>query len=264
MLENLIGLVKRQMRNRRPIDLSAVQDAVCNGHPVVIQDIDIAACQIGGRSITFALDRHKDPIQRQNRAGLFYEEPELERIRQIFPQGGTFVDIGANIGNHSIFAAAFLNPAKIIPFEPNPPAYKLLIANVLMNGFQDMFDLRHIGYGVSDTRAGGFAMSERDVNLGAAEMLPDQGDIETVTGDEALRDETPDFIKIDVEGMEMRVLTGLAETITRCAPALMVEVHRKNEATFTTWVEAQGYEIIDTFQRYQSNKNFLTRKRSLA
>jgi Met-10+ like-protein len=54
--------------------------------------------------------------------GVFYEREELEIIATHF-KGGTFVDIGANVGNHSIFAAKFLGASKVIAFEPNPTAY---------------------------------------------------------------------------------------------------------------------------------------------
>ena len=252
------------MRTRVNIDLDAVRGALQAGTPVVIPDIDIASCVIEGQALTFALDRHNDPIQRQNRAGFFYEEPELAAIKEAFPGGGTFVDIGSNVGNHSLYVAAFLDPQKIIPFEPNPLAYKLLIANVVMNGFREQFDLSYIGIGVSDRRATGFGMSKRDQNLGAARMLEDAGEIETITGDEALAQETPNLIKIDVEGMEMLVLRGLQHTISRCAPTLLIEVDRENYTAFDAWIEAHDYEIIDTFQRYQVNKNFVVRKRGAA
>ncbi|AXI42432.1 FkbM family methyltransferase [Sulfitobacter sp. SK011] len=247
-------------RVRETVDLNAIRWAIQKGKPVVIPDIDVAVCQIDGHTFRFASDRIADPIQRSNRGGAFYEEPELAMIKAHFPQGGTFVDIGSNIGNHSLFVAAFLQPKKIIPFEPNPLAYKLLLANVVLNEFSGVFDLRHIGFGVSDEKADGFGMTKRKRNLGAARMQAGEGDIETITGDEAMADDTPDFIKIDVEGMEMLALRGLQETITRCAPMILIEVDQENYAAFDDWVEKHGYDVIDTFKRYTTNKNFLLRK----
>ena len=247
-------------RLRDTIDLPATLKAIRKGMPVVIPDIDVAVCEIHGATFRFASDRIEDPIQRANRKGVFYEEPELAMIKAHFPQGGTFVDIGSNIGNHSLFVAAFLQPKKIIPFEPNPLAYKLLLANVVMNGFARVFDLRHIGFGLSDEKAGGFAMSKQKRNLGGARMQAGEGEIETITGDAALADDTPDFLKIDVEGMEMLALRGLQQTIARHAPVILIEVDQANYETFDAWVKEQGYDVIDTFQRYPTNKNFLLRK----
>lgn len=248
------------MADRAAIDLDAVRGAIERGEPITIPDLDITTCTIHGRRFCFASDRMRDPIQRANRSGAFYEQEELAMIKAHFPQGGVFVDIGSNIGNHSIFTAAFLQPSRIIPFEPNPLAYKLLLAHVAMNGFADLFDLSHIGLGLSDVKGSGFAMSKRVKNLGAAKMEAGEGDIETITADEALANETPDFVKIDVEGMEMMVLRGLEETLKRAAPIILIEVDEENYDAFELWVKEQGYDIVETVQRYRTNKNFLLRK----
>ena len=249
------------MRDRTPLDLDAARWAIRNGRSVVIPDLDVAVCDIDGHRFCFASDRVKDPIQRANRKGRFYEEEELALIRTHLKEGAVFVDVGANVGNHSLFVAAFLNPVRIIPFEPNPPAYKLLLANVVMNGFQHLFDLTHIGLGLADEKAEGLSMSVPERNLGAARMLPDTGNVATITGDEALTGTTPDFIKIDVEGMEMMVLHGLAETIARCAPMILIEVDRENDDAFQDWINTKDYEVLETFQRYQVNRNYLLKKR---
>lgn len=247
------------IRTRDPIDLNALRWAIRKGRPVVVPDIDVAVCDIEGQSFRFASDRLEDPIQRQNRNGRFYEEEELALIKSHLKPNATFVDIGANVGNHSLYVAAFLKPFKVIPFEPNPLAYKLLLANVVMNRFQDVFDLQHIGLGLSDTNEHGFAMSAQERNLGGARLLAGGGDIETVTGDDALAGEAPDFIKIDVEGMEMQVLAGLDATIARAKPMMLIEVDLAHEAAFQTWRGAQNYEVVEEFQRYQANKNYLLR-----
>lgn len=249
-------------RPRDPVDLDAIRWAIRHGRAVVVPDIDVAVCQINGHAFCFASDRLEDPVQRQNRNGMFYEEEELALIKAHLPPSATFVDIGANVGNHSLFVAAFLGPKKIIPFEPNPLAYKLLLANIVMNGFHDLFDLQHIGVGLSDVEASGFAMTDQSRNLGGARMQAGAGDIETITGDAALVGEKPDFLKIDVEGMEMMVLRGLEETIVHSAPMILVEVDQANYAAFETWVDTHNYEVLKEIQRYRMNKNFLLRKRA--
>lgn len=249
------------MRMREPIDLDAARWAIRHGRTVVIPDIDVAVCDIDGHPFRFASDRLQDPVQRQIRNGQFYEQEELSLIREHLKQGATFVDVGANVGNHSLYVAAFLNPARIIPFEPNPPAYKLLLANVVMNGFSDLFDLSHIGLGLSDSKAGGFVMTPRDQNLGKAAMTPGNGSIETITGDSVLSIEKPDFIKIDVEGMEMQVLNGLEKTIDRTAPMMLIEVDQRNFAAFDEWLDHHDYEVIESIQRYKVNRNYLLKNR---
>jgi FkbM family methyltransferase len=247
-------------RARDLVDLDAVRWAIRHGRAVVVPDIDVAVCEIEGRAFSFASDRLEDPVQRQHRNGKFYEEQELSLIKKHLPAQATFVDVGANVGNHSLFVAAFSQPKKIIPFEPNPLAFKLLLANIVMNGFHDLFDLRHIGLGLSDQTASGFAMSDQTRNLGGAKMQPEGGDIQTVRGDDILAEEDPDFVKIDVEGMEMQVLRGLDQTIRRCAPMILLEVDKSNYGAFNAWVQEYDYEVLEEIQRYRMNKNFLLRK----
>jgi len=228
-----------------------------SGQSVGFSDVDLYTSEIFGRRMVFSVDMKRDPIQRSHREGHFYEEEELSVIKALFPFGGTFVDIGANIGNHGLFAAAFLSAARVIPFEPNPKALKLLLANISANGLVAKYDLSHLGKGLGAAPSAGFGMEARDRNLGAAKMLPDEGDIEITTGDLALEGDQPDFIKIDVEGMEIQVLSGLRDTIRRCRPALLVEVDRENDDDFHALIAEMGYGVVDTLQRYNRNKNYV-------
>ena len=51
------------------------------------------------------------------------------------------------------------------------------------------------------------------------------------------------FIKIDVEGFEMQVLSGLEQTIRRCRPALFVEVQNTNMVEFNKYLASVGYRV---------------------
>ncbi len=238
-------------------DLDAARAAIAAGQPVVFPGVSFVRSQIHGRPMLFVTDMENDPIQRGQREGRFYEGLELELIKRVFPFGGTFVDIGANVGNHGLYAAAFLQAGRVIPFEPNPRAYRLLIANVLANGLEQRFDLSQLGCGLSDRMAAGFAMEKKGRNLGSARMIEGGGAITTRRGDAALEGITPDFIKIDVEGMEMAVLRGLEGLFARCAPAMLIEVDDRNAADFAEWLAASGYRIEARHRRYRGEENFL-------
>ncbi len=224
--------------------------------PDIFTDIDVVSCLIDGRRMLFAVDMENDPIQRNHRRGQFYELKELRLISRWFPKGGVFVDIGANVGNHSLFVARFLQPAAVIPFEPNPLAYKLLRANVSLNGWGDVFDLCHLGLGVSSHAAQGYAMEKRARNLGGAKMLEGEGEIEVRSGDQMLQGVAPSMIKIDVEGMEMDVLAGPEKTIVTFMPPMMVEVDDDNAEAFNSWAIEHGYKIQRRLRHYKTNENF--------
>ena len=78
-----------------------------------------------------------------------------------------------------------------------------------------------------------------------------------IPGDQALDGSHVDFIKIDVEGMEMKALGGLSQTIARCRPRIFIELDRVNKEDFGKWVKFSHYEIRARFKRYRVNENFL-------
>lgn len=221
-------------------------------------------CRIRGRDLVFCTAMEHDPIQRKMRSGAFYETSDLYLLDGHFPAGGTFVDVGSNIGNHSLYFAVMLGAGRVIPVEPNPVCWRLLVENVLANGVLDRFDLTRLGVGLGEARSGGFGMESRERNLGAAAMIAGEGDLEVWRGDDLLADVRPDFIKIDVEGAELGALRGLSGVITRHRPNLFVEVAEENDAAFRAWCDAAGYEIALTRNRYRHATNYLALPRTAA
>ncbi len=246
------GRIKRIQRLHKRLTLGRPDESV---------GLNLIHTTILDKRVTFCVNMKRDPIQRNHRRGSFYEMYELQRLRRLFPEGGTFIDIGANVGNHTLFAAMFMGATRVIPIEPNPLAFELLIQNVLVNRLDDIVDLTQIGIGLSDEANTGFAMTERQVNLGKAQMEKGGG-LEVLRGDEVFAKERPDFIKIDVEGMEMQVLSGLEGLLKRKKPIMMIEVDNDLEAEFLDWVDSNGYGVFATHARYSENKNQLICKKA--
>lgn len=239
-----------------------ILQALDSGAPVMSHPMSVVHANIGDKTVRFCVDMERDPIQRNNRRGNFYEQSDLETVSKLVPQSGEFIDIGANIGNHSLYFAMFMGARRVIPIEPNPKAFRLLIQNVLVNDLLNRFDLSRLGVGLSDRHMGGYAMEPRDRNLGAAKMLEGEGAIEVHRGDALFADTTPDLIKIDVEGMELKVLDGLSGLFQRCRPILLVEVDNDNEKGFLGWVDRNGYDVEAVVQRYKLNKNYILRPKA--
>ncbi|MBN8631162.1 MAG: FkbM family methyltransferase [Rhodobacterales bacterium] len=217
----------------------------------------VVQSEVCGQVIRFTITNAIDVIQRSHLNGVFYEPDELAIIGQWFKPGSVFCDIGANIGNHSIFALKLLNASQSILFEPNPVAIEVLTSNMHLNGLSKLADMSFLGLGLSDTAASGLSIRARKRNIGAGRLTEGGGDIRTILGDEALFDRQVDFIKMDIEGMELRALAGLSATIARCRPMMFIEVDNANNAGFMDWVAASGYRVETSFQRYASNVNYL-------
>lgn len=203
----------------------------------------------------FAITEPNDYIQRHHLQGRFYEEEELAMIERLVPQGSNILDIGSNIGNHTVFFAKHLNAKAIIPFEVNPKAAENLIYNVQLNGLSAV-DLSYLGVGLGD-KVQVFAMDEVARNSGANRLLKDKpGNFITVRGDDLVDDFDPDFVKMDVEGLEIECIDGLRATLDRSRPALFIEVWNGSKDKLVSLLEERhGYRVVETFRRYKHNIN---------
>ncbi len=216
-----------------------------------------------GKPVFFTIGNPNDVIQSEHIAGRFYEPEELSIIRDNFPKAnGRFLDIGANVGNHSVFVAMFLNAQRVVLIEPNPAAIPLLESNIFLNGLEDVCERKYLGYGLSNRSVTHASIRAGKNNLGKARVTEGTGDIPLRSGDELLVGETFDLIKIDVEGMEMKVLDGLSNYLKAHQTPIFVEVDRENYAAFDVWLTQNNYDVTDKFQRYRANTNFMIRHTS--
>ncbi|MFC3183004.1 FkbM family methyltransferase [Cypionkella sinensis] len=212
-----------------------------------------------GTPIFFTVADRKDRIQARHAKGRFYEPEELKLIAQHFPRGGVFCDAGANIGNHSIYALKLLGASASIPFEPNPAAYELFLSNMILNGCLDQVNLSTLGYGLSDSSdVPSMNLEAREKNLGATRLVAsDEGQITMAAGDALLAGARIDFLKVDVEGMELEVLRGFEQTIAAHRPPIFLEVDHKNNDALMAWAGAHGYGVLVEGRSFKMNRNVL-------
>ncbi|RKF17296.1 FkbM family methyltransferase [Roseovarius spongiae] len=238
-------------------DLAAAQAALASGAPVAFPPFEVL--HVPRMGLSLCLNFARDPVQNAWRRGAFFEEEELTALEGHVKRGAHVIDIGANVGNHALYFATRLKAARVVVVEPNPLALAPLVANVLVNRLGDVIDLGALGVGLSDVSEGGFGMKRHDRNLGATRMFAGRGEIEAHRGDDLFADETPDLIKVDVEGMEMKVLSGLQQTIARHRPVILIEVDEENAQAFDEWRRDAGYEIVKSVRHSRRNCNHLIR-----
>jgi len=234
-------------------DIDAARAALAEGRPLRFPPFETV--HWGG--LTFCLNFERDPIQRHLRRGEFFEETELAAIAPFVRPGFHAIDVGANIGNHALYFATRLGAGRVTVVEPNPLALAPLVANVVINGLAEVIDLSALGVGLSDAFGDGWFMGRHDRNLGATKMKPGGGDLTVRRGDDLFAGIRCDLLKIDVEGMEMKVLSGLTETIDRTRPVILIEVDGENDAAFHAWTAARGYGVALTHRHNEKNCNYL-------
>lgn len=212
------------------------------------------------RQFHFVLNSAVDHIQGVLRSGSFYEIDELELIAGIVDKPRRILDVGANLGNHSLYFAHRFDPEVTIPVEPNPAIVPLLRANLGLN-WHPSFDLSLVGFGLSDRAGTGTSQVKNQANLGGARLVAaDEGDVPIVTGDAAFAGMTFDLVKIDVEGMENAVISGMAATLARSNAVVFVEVLFGNINATIGQLRKLGYVYREAYQRYGRCINLIFEK----
>jgi FkbM family methyltransferase len=185
-------------------------------------------------------------IEREQMRGLFFEQEELEYLAGRLPRGLRIVDVGANTGNHTVFFAGIMQAEIVIPVEPLPRSIAAIRTTVAENRLSNV-DLSRLGSAVGAEEGTMRPIPSVTAGLGATHFAPDPaGTVPLTTLDRLVRNPV-DFLKIDVEGMEMQTLAGAAGLIAAHHPVLYVEVLDTAIAEFTAWVDTHGYRVEKLF-----------------
>ncbi|OAN49229.1 hypothetical protein A6A04_03700 [Paramagnetospirillum marisnigri] len=169
--------------------------------------------------------------------------------------GDTVLDIGANVGLHTVAMAKAVPQGKVFAFEPVPAMAERLSANCALNGLDNVVLVR-CGLGAENAELemhvnrGGAGMEGTSSFLGTDHMErhPENYAVERLPVrrlDELMITLDPpsriSFIKMDTEGFEPLIIDGARETFARHRPAMLVEAHstrlRKLGRSFMWYVE---------------------------
>ena len=174
-----------------------------------------------------------------------YEIEMLDDIRSRISLGDLVLDIGANVGNHTLYMAA-VTGCRVVAFEPNALLASALAHSLHLNGLTERVTVQSIGLG-RESAQGGFKQQIAD-NLGAQSLEIGEGGITIRALDELDFAGPVKLLKIDVEGMELAVLAGGAKLIARDRPLLYVECISVEEyKAIAQWMAGQNYTYWETF-----------------
>lgn len=171
---------------------------------------------------------------------------EIDLLLRFVPEGSTVLDVGANLGTHTLAFAKKAGPAgTVVAVEPQRTAVQLLAQTMRANQL-DSVRVLHACAGERD----GFAwvpsvdLAEHQ-NLGA--VIPESRDDDAtsnvrVVALDALDVTNVALLKIDVEGAEALVLAGATRIIERDHPVISFEANTlESAADAFRWVRARGY-----------------------
>lgn len=188
-------------------------------------------CELNVNTCRLLVDLRDTAIARRLYQFKVYEHNETTLIRSLVSGGDTVLDIGANIGYHTLlFSTLVGKTGHVFAFEPSPWNFDLLTRNLELNGTSNVTAFE---CAVTDQPGEVSLMLARD-NFGG-HSLGELADRASVDGTNEVRvtcrtvDEMvarqgirPDFIKMDIEGAEVMALRGMQETLESNSDILML------------------------------------------
>lgn len=217
-------------------------------------------CVVRGRHGVFIYNRHDVYIGRSLQEYGEFSEREGEFLRQLCRPGDVVVEVGANIGTHTVPLARQIGPSGMIfAFEPQPVVFQTLCANVALNS---LTNVECCAVAVGD-HSGDIGIPpiryDSEENFGGISLSPDAAGrrVSLVRLDDVLELSKLRLLKIDVEGMEQPVLEGARETIGRLRPALYVENDRLDRSPeLIETIQQLGYDLYWHCPPFFNPQNF--------
>ena len=188
-----------------------------------------------------------------------YERDLVDWARELAPKSTQFVDCGAHMGSWSIVLARHFH--EVHAFEPQRLLFQQLCGNAALNGLDNVF-----AYNTGlDTEPGRLTLHRPGADQGSSSVRTDVvehffGDRGIPTSPELVSVATLNsfseilnnvgLIKIDVEGLELRVLRGAVEVLQRNnLPKMLIECwthdwYRKDKEEVLQFLDALGYRTV--------------------
>jgi FkbM family methyltransferase len=187
----------------------------------------------------------------------------VSKLTNIIPEGGVVVEVGSNIGTHTVPIARRLGPnGKVYAFEPQRLIFQLLCANLICN---EVYNVFAYNAAVGD-RPGEVLVPDLDIgveeNFGAIQVAGNEGlKVELMTIDQLKLDQC-DFIKIDAQNFEPQVMLGSFETINKFSPVIYLEYNYHVRSTINFYIKQflNGYTAWEYIEPIFKENNYFENK----
>ncbi len=173
------------------------------------------------------------------------QEPAVEQaVRKRLKPGDVFVDAGANIGYYTILASKLVEPTgSVISVEMLPDTAAILRRHVTLNSLDNV---RVVEAALSDVAGETLTASAPPGKFGQASLGVGGScasvSVSTTTLNDVLRDvPRVALMKLDVEGVELRVLKGAGDSLTRIDAIIFESWGQDTDAT--DYLCANGFRV---------------------
>lgn len=171
---------------------------------------------------------------------------EWKLLEQVIRPGMIVVEVGANIGAHTVAMARACRPGPLYAFEPQRRVFQILCANLALNDVDNVVALPE----ACGAAPGSASIPPLDYaaagNFGGVSLQAagQPGERVRVIRLDDLQLPGCGLLKVDVEGFEHEVLTGAAATIARARPVLYVENDRpEHQRSLIQLIHGMGYKL---------------------
>jgi FkbM family methyltransferase len=221
-------------------------------------DTDSFSFAIGSKVIKFANVRGQPTYIKNRMDRIMSKEPETIKWINRFEKDSVFFDVGANIGIYTLYSAV-VKQNRVYAFEPHSASYKNLLDSIHLNQLENCnaycvalsnqinlstIDIKNMHEGVADNHVG-----ERGTYYhGCTEMH-----LDFLVSKNILPQ--PDYIKIDVDGFEDRVLKGAWSTIQKCK-SVLVEIDHKHQHMVQKILDL-GLTLESQHKRNEEENNYI-------
>ena len=157
-----------------------------------------------------------------------YEPNQTEIVKKYVHEGDIVIDIGAHVGYYTLLMAQLVGEnGKVYSFEPDPVNFQLLKKSVEINGFENVVLIQKAVSNITDKVKLFLGDNDSAINRIYDAKLGDAKesiDAESVTIDEYFKEnnELINFIKIDSEGSEVKIINGMEQFLSRNQELVMM------------------------------------------
>jgi FkbM family methyltransferase len=177
-----------------------------------------------------------------------YENHFLDLVNSVVKFGDTCIDCSANLGFHTVHLSKIVgNAGKVYSFEPIRTIYWQLLSNCLLNGCYNVIPYHNALSDIKTrVKVTNIQFTENYTNIGGLSVENGEDLVDTISLMD-LNLEKIDFIKLDIQGYEFKVLVSLSNIIDKFFPNFCIEL----EEPYLNKFNSSSQEIINYLLNYQ-------------